>query len=163
MTGAFFYFEPELAPTFIDSNRHGIGQVQAAAALAHRQTQAMTVGQRVKHFRRQAPAFRAEQEGVTFGKADIMERLRTLGGEREQPWVAQAFQATRQVCVALERGVLVVVQPGAAQALVVHVEAQRLDQMQVAATVGAQPDNVAGIRRNFWLKKDDVKHARLRR
>jgi hypothetical protein len=35
--------------------------------------------------------------------------------------------------------------------------------MQVAAAVGAQPDNVAGVRRNFWLKKDDVKHARLRR
>ena len=65
--------------------------------------------------------------------------------------------------MALQRGVFVVVETGPAQALVVHLEAQRFDQMQVAAAVGAQPDNVAGIRRNFWLKKDDVKHARLRR
>ena len=123
----------------------------------------MTIGQGIQHLSRQTATLRAKQEGIPFGKAGIMKRSRTLGGEREQPWVPQAFQAAGQVGVALERGVLVVVQPGAAQALVVHVEAQGLDQMQVAATVGAQPDNVAGIRRNFWLKKDDVKHARLRR
>jgi hypothetical protein len=34
--------------------------------------------------------------------------------------------------------------------------------MQMAAAVGAQPDDIAGVRRNFRLKKDDVKHARLR-
>ncbi|BAO59735.1 hypothetical protein PPC_0388 [Pseudomonas protegens Cab57] len=77
--------------------------------------------------------------------------------------MAEAFQATGKVGMALQGGVFVIVEAGAAQALVVHFETQRLDQMQVAAAVGAQPDNVAGIRRNFWLKEDDVKHARLRR
>jgi hypothetical protein len=33
--------------------------------------------------------------------------------------------------------------------------------VQGATAVGAEADDVAGIRRNFWLKKDDVKHARL--
>ncbi|BAV72427.1 hypothetical protein PCAU_0218 [Pseudomonas chlororaphis subsp. aurantiaca] len=65
--------------------------------------------------------------------------------------------------MALQGGIFVVVEAGPAQALVVHFETQWLDQMQVAAAIGAQPDYVAGIRRNFWLKKDDVKHARLRR
>ena len=74
----------------------------------------------------------------------------------------QAFKATGQIGMALERRILVVIEPGAAQALVVELKADGLNQMQVAAAVGAQPDNVAGIRRNFWLKKDDVKHARLR-
>ena len=92
-----------------------------------------------------------------------MEGPRGLGGEREQARLSQAFQAAWQVGMTLECGVLVVVEPGAAQALVVQLKADRLDQVQVAAAVGAQPDNVAGIRRNFWLKKDDVKHARLRR
>ena len=36
-------FETELAPTFIDGNRHGVGQVQAAAPFTHRQTQAMAI------------------------------------------------------------------------------------------------------------------------
>ena len=77
--------------------------------------------------------------------------------------MTEAFQAAGQVRMALQGGILVVVEAGPAQAFVIHLEAQRFDQMQVAATVGAQPDNVAGIRRNFWLEKDDVKHARLRR
>jgi hypothetical protein len=64
--------------------------------------------------------------------------------------------------MAMQSGVLVIIESGPAQALVVEFEAQRLDQMQGAAAIGAQPDDVAGIRRNFWLKKDDVKHARLR-
>jgi hypothetical protein len=33
--------------------------------------------------------------------------------------------------------------------------------VQGAAAVGTEADDIAGIRRNFWLKKDDVKHARL--
>lgn len=63
--------------------------------------------------------------------------------------------------MALERGILMVIQPRATQALVIQFEADGFDQVQVAAAVGAQANDVAGIRRNFWLKKDDVKHARL--
>lgn len=63
--------------------------------------------------------------------------------------------------MALERGVLVIIQAGAAQAFIIQLEAQRLDQMQVAAAVGAEPDNVAGIWRYFRLKKDYVKHERF--
>ena len=155
--------EPELTPAFINGDGHGVRQVQAATAFTHRQTQALVAGQGVEHVSRQASAFRTEQEGIALGEAGIVERSRTLGGEGEQPGMAKAFQAAGEVGVALQGGVFVVVEAGPAQALVIHLEAQRLDQMQVAATVGAQPDNVAGIRRNFWLKKDDVKHARLRR
>jgi hypothetical protein len=88
-----------------------------------------------------------------------MERVRSLGRESEQPRPAQAVQATVQVGVALERRVLVIIQPGAAQALVIQLEAQRLDQVQAAAVVGAEADNVAGFRRNFRLEKDHMEHA----
>lgn len=47
-------------------------------------------------------------------------------------------------------GVLVVVETGAAQARVVRLEAERLDQVQGDAGVGAQPYDVSGIGRNLW-------------
>lgn len=151
-----------LAPGLIHRHCHGIGQVQASASRAHRQAQALLGGQAVQHLGRQATAFRTEQESVAGLECRLVVGVRGLGGEGEQAWLAEAFQAAGQVGVALEGGILVVVQPGAAQALVVQFEADRLDQVQVTAAVGAQPYNIASIRRNFWLKEDDVKHARLR-
>jgi len=62
----------------------------------------------------------------------------------------------------LERSVLVIIEAGTAQALIVQLEAQRFYQVQTAAGIGAEPDNVAGIRRNLRLKKDHVEHARHR-
>src|SRR5690606_29966048 len=101
----------------------------------------------------------------------LVERLRALGGEGVQArrlrvgggveGQAQAVQAALQVGVALQRGEFVVIQAGPAQALVIGFEAQRLDQVQMAAAVGAQPDNVARVGWNFRLKQDDVEHARL--
>ena len=48
--------------------------------------------------------------------------------------------------------------PGALQQAVLHREAQRLDQMQMAARVGAEADDVAGVRRNLRLEQDDMEH-----
>lgn len=64
--------------------------------------------------------------------------------------------------MALERRILVVVQPGATQAFVIQFETQRLDQVQLAAGVGAQADDVAGIGWDFGLEQDDVEHGRAR-
>ena len=155
--------EPVLPPGFINRYGHRVGQVQATAALTHRQAQALVAWQGVEHLGRQATAFGTEHERIARSEAGVVKRPRALGGKGEQARMPQAFQTTGEVCMALQGGILVVVETGPAQALVIHLEAQRFDQMQVAAAVGAQPDNVAGIRRNFWLKKDDVKHARLRR
>ena len=60
----------------------------------------------------------------------------------------------------LQRGVLVVVQPGALELLVLQGEAQRRDQVQPRPGVGAQADDVAGVGRNFGLEQDDVEHRR---
>ncbi|MNR67286.1 hypothetical protein D3C85_1911990 [compost metagenome] len=53
-----------------------------------------------------------------------------------------------------------VIQAGAAQALIVHLEAQRFDQVQLAAGIGAQADDVAGVRRNLGLEQNDMEHDR---
>jgi hypothetical protein len=55
-----------------------------------------------------------------------------------------------------DAGPLVVVQPGAPQLAVVQVKAERFDQVQATAGVRAQPDYVAGIGRNLWLKKHNM-------
>lgn len=56
----------------------------------------------------------------------------------------------------LQGCVLVIVQAGAFELLVAEVEAERLDQVQARAGVGAQADHIARIGRNFWLKQDDI-------
>ena len=66
--------ETLLAPGFIHRDGYGVGQVQAAAAFAHRQAQAVFAVQRIQHLWRQATAFRAEDKGITFGKPGLVER-----------------------------------------------------------------------------------------
>ena len=61
--------------------------------------------------------------------------------------------------MAMEPGILVVIQPGPAQRLVVEIEAERLDEMQFGAGVGAQTNDIAGIGRNFGLIEDDGEHG----
>ena len=130
-------FEPQLAPAFVNRNGDGVRQVQAAAAFAHRQAQAVFAIQSIKHFRWQTTAFRAKDKGVALCELSIVERPRALGGERKEAWVAKAFKATGQVGVAFEWCVLVIIESCATQALVVQLKTDRLDQMQVAAAVGA--------------------------
>ena len=55
--------------------------------------------------------------------------------------------------------VLVIVEPGAAQFRVFELEPERTDQVQLRAGVRAQPDHVAGVRRNLRLEEDDMQHA----
>jgi hypothetical protein len=55
----------------------------------------------------------------------------------------------------------VVIQPGAAQQPVFHVEAQRLDQVQGAAGVGRQADHVAGVGRDLGVDEHDAEHGRI--
>ncbi len=57
--------------------------------------------------------------------------------------------------------VLVVIQAGAAQLLVVKFKTQGADQMQLCAGIGAQTDDVAGVRRDLGLVKNDIEHARI--
>ncbi len=60
----------------------------------------------------------------------------------------------------LQRRKVVVVESGALQAPVVEPEAQGFDEMQRRARVGAEADRVAGVRRNFGFKQNDVEHRR---
>jgi len=54
----------------------------------------------------------------------------------------------------------VIIQAGADELLVFQREAERPDQMQLAAGVGAQADDVAGIRRDFRLVQNHMEHEK---
>ena len=62
-----------------------------------------------------------------------------------------------------QRGVFVIIESCAAQLSVVKFEAERANQMQLRSGVGAQTDDVAGIRRNLGLIKDDMEHRSCQR
>jgi len=57
-----------------------------------------------------------------------------------------------QILMANHGGEFVIIQTGTAQALVVPRKAHRLDDMQTESGIGAQANDVAGIRWNFWFE-----------
>ena len=57
--------------------------------------------------------------------------------------------------MALHIGVLVIVEPGAFERTILPAEAERFDQMQFAAGVGAQADDVTRVGRDFGLEEND--------
>ncbi len=61
----------------------------------------------------------------------------------------------------VHHGELAVIEPGAPDRASIELESERLDQMQSAAGIGAQTDDVAGIRWNLWLVQDDLKHRAI--
>lgn len=82
------------------------------------------------------------------------------GGECEHAVRRWFFRLQKGVPagVALELRVFVVIQSGAAHVFVIHGKAERLNQVQGAAGVGRQADDVAGIGWNFGFDKDNMKH-----
>jgi len=53
-----------------------------------------------------------------------------------------------------------VIEPGAAQRLVIERKSERLDKIEMRAGCEAEPSNVSGIRRNLGFDQDDVQHPR---
>ncbi|MPN04156.1 hypothetical protein SDC9_151392 [bioreactor metagenome] len=115
------------------------------------------------NFLGQAGRFAAEDEPVAGREARFGKRVRALGGEREHALGVGAFGFDQrgEGLVDLERGVFVVVEPGALQLLVVEFEAERLDEVELAAGVGGEADDVAGVGRDFGFDENDVQHAAI--
>ncbi len=56
-------------------------------------------------------------------------------------------------------GIFMVVQAGSAQLFVLKVKSQWFDQMELGAGIGAQADDVAGIRGDLRFVEDDVREG----
>ena len=79
-------------------------------------------------------------------------RRRAFGGQGEQTLRLRAGDKRRVIRMALHGSELVIVQSGASQAFIVPGEAHRLNDMQTEARVGAQADNIPGVRRDLWFE-----------
>src|SRR3546814_16437398 len=88
--------ETVLPPGLVNRHCHGVGQVQAATALAHRQAQTLVGGQGVQYLARQATAFRAAQECIAGDETGVMKRPRSPGGEGEPSRMTPDFPTAGQ-------------------------------------------------------------------
>jgi hypothetical protein len=77
-----------------------------------------------------------------------------------EPATRKRFTRRREVVMHVHGGQLVVIQSGASHGLAVQMEAERFDQVQLAAGVRGEPDQVTRVRRNLRLEQHDVEHAR---
>jgi len=62
------------------------------------------------------------------------------------------FQKRGVIVMADNGGKFVIIQPGTAQAFVIPRKTHWLDNMQTKTGVGAQADDIPGIRWNFWFE-----------
>lgn len=53
-----------------------------------------------------------------------------------------------------------VIHAGATHGFFTEIEPQRLDEMQARTGIGAHADDIAGVRRNLGLVKDDMEHEK---
>ena len=179
--------EPLLSPCLEDGHGHRVGQVQAAVVGAHGQAQQVVGAQAVLHVVGQAGGFAAKDQAVAGQEVMVVGAFVAAGaqavqtaGEGDGACVAVGCLAGRGLRVgagccghgglhAVQKGCPVIVhghgcefmiiQPRTAHLGVVDGKAQRFDEVQGAAGVGAQADDVAGVGRDFGLDKDDVEHG----
>ena len=74
-----------------------------------------------------------------------------LGGQRENAAAGKGGQAVGEVFMHGQAGEFVIVQPGAFHFARIERETERFDQVQIRTGIGAQPDDVARIGRDFRL------------
>jgi len=53
----------------------------------------------------------------------------------------------------------VIIEAGPAQTFIIQLKTKRMNQVQMAAGVGTQAYDIAGIRRNLRLKQNNMKQA----
>jgi hypothetical protein len=112
----------------------------------------------MEDFGRQTSRFRTKQKRITLGIVIQVIALRALGGYRKNAALLQTVGAISPIVMDRERGELVIIQPGPTQPLIVQRKAQRPHQMQDDTGIGTEPDDIAGVRGNLRLKKNDGEH-----
>ena len=150
-----------LPPGFKNRNGYGVGEIETALARAHGQAQALGRREGGEQIRRQAACFRAENKTVARRKGVVVRQALAARGQGKAPRGIRLAGSEKSAPIRMPAhvGPLVVIQPGAAQQAVVHGKAQRLNEVQRAARIGRQADDVAGVGRNFGFNQNDVKHG----
>ena len=55
-------------------------------------------------------------------------------------------------------GQRMIIKPGPTTGFLIHLKADRMDQMQAGTCICAEPDDIAGVGRDLRVEQDDVKH-----
>ena len=105
---------------------------------------------------RQSASFRAKHQIIAVLIAHRAVRRRAFGGQGEQAVRLCAFNKRGVIAMALDGGELVVIQTGAAQALIIPGKPHRLDNMQIEAGVSAQADDPSTTM-ELQIKKDKLR------
>lgn len=148
-----------LPPRLVDDEGHGVGEVEAAVALAHGDGELALAGEPLEHLARKPPRLGAEDEGIARGEGGFAVGAGAARLDAEEPCAAEYLEAGGKVCVHLQLRELLVVEAGAAHCLARELEAERLHDVERRAAVGAQADDVAGIGRDLRLEEHDVEHG----
>src|SRR5690606_21921077 len=82
-----------------------------------------------------------------------------FGSQGKNPLRLLTCDKVCKVLVLAYVGEFGIIQPSTAQAFFIHAEPQRFNQMQLAAGVGAQTDNIAGVGRYFRFEQNNIEHS----
>jgi len=109
--------------------------------------------------RRQPARFRAEEQGRGGFEAHRSERLCALSGEGVDRQRLEFGQAGLERGMNAHRDILVIVESGTPECAILEVKAERFDEVEARAGIGAQAYNIARVRWDFRFQQDDFEHG----
>lgn len=117
----------------------------------------------ILHEFRQAARLRSEDKRISAAVFKIAVAVARAGLDKKHSRTGERIDAGVETAVNLDRRKIVVVEAGALQTLVIEPKPERFHQVQCRAGVGAQTNDIAGIRRDLGLEQHDMKHERRSR
>lgn len=104
----------------------------------------------------QAACFAAKDKAIVFGVFPICIKPLSFGRNVQKTRIWKMFVETFEIDMTVQINVFPIVEAGAFQRPVVHPKTGDADNMQAGIRCGAEPGDVAGIRRYLWFDKRDV-------
>jgi hypothetical protein len=147
-----------LPPGFVEHQSDGIRQVQAAATRLHGDIQPVRFRQGIQKLPGEAARLRTKYQCVARLEFDIRINPLTPRRQRVGPCRPNGIQESIQVRIIPNLGKFMVIESCPPQAGVIEAESQWMDEVQTSARIGAEPDDVTGVRWYLRLAEDDMEH-----
>jgi len=114
--------------------------------------------QGIQKFSGKAARLRTKYQRVARLEFDIRINPRTPRRQRVGPRRPKGIEERTQVRMIPNLGKFMVIEPRPPQAGVVDAESQGMYEVQMGARIGAEPDDITGIRWYLRLAEDDMEH-----
>jgi hypothetical protein len=108
---------------------------------------------------RQSLRFPSKEESVARQVSCLAVAALAYRFHNPRPRGPNGVKAGRKTVVLMDPGHVVIIQPRAAYLGGVERKPERVHEMQLAACIRGQPDDIARIRGNFRFVQDDVEHG----